>query len=542
MYKEYFGLKEPPFSIAPDPNYLYMSESHREALAHLLYGINSDNGFVLLTGDVGTGKTTVCRCLLQQLPENSNIAFILNPKVTVDELLATVCDELGIEYPKGNSSNKVFIDNINAYLLDANSKGRRTVVIVEEAQNLSPEVLEQIRLLTNLETNQRKLLQIIMLGQPELNLLLSRPELRQLKQRITARYHLGPLTKQELAAYVLHRLSVAGVDRKLFSAPAIDRLFHLSGGVPRMINLLCDRALLGTYVQGKSLVDLPTLNKAAHEVLGGYSDRRKMKKTFSWAIISLLLIVCGAVLAATYFSLKSKLFEGNKTEPPQMNVSQRPADLPLDLAQKMNVSQWPTDLPFDRDQHMAFQALFKQWEVPYTKNMDVCKQARAHGLSCMKGLDSLSSIMKLNRPVVLRLFDEQGSNYYVALTEIKGRTAVIGVGNEARSVALKELEKRWLGDYTLFWRLPPNYRGDIRPGMKGHDVQWIDTRLALVQGRKPLTEETAAYDNQLVTQVKQFQLGEGLVPDGVIGPRTIILLDTAAGSKAPTLVRQQGGT
>ncbi len=169
MYKEYFGLKEPPFSIAPDPNYLYMSDNHREALAHLLYGINSDNGFVLLTGDVGTGKTTVCRCLLQQLPENSNVAFILNPKVTVDELLATVCDELGIGYPKGNSSNKVFIDNINAYLLDANAKGRRTVVIVEEAQNLSPEVLEQIRLLTNLETNQRKLLQIIMLGQPELN-------------------------------------------------------------------------------------------------------------------------------------------------------------------------------------------------------------------------------------------------------------------------------------------------------------------------------------------------------------------------------------
>ena len=219
MYKEYFGLKEPPFSIAPDPNYLYMSDNHREALAHLLYGINSDNGFVLLTGDVGTGKTTVCRCLLQQLPENSNIAFILNPKVTVDELLATICDELGIGYPKGNSSNKVFIDNINAYLIDANTKGRRTVVIVEEAQNLSPEVLEQIRLLTNLETNQRKLLQIIMLGQPELNLLLSRPELRQLKQRITARYHLGPLTKQELAAYVLHRLSVAGVDRKLFPAP-----------------------------------------------------------------------------------------------------------------------------------------------------------------------------------------------------------------------------------------------------------------------------------------------------------------------------------
>src|SRR5512135_825081 len=241
MYKEYFGLKESPFSIAPDPHYLYMSDNHREALAHLLYGINSDNGFVLLTGDVGTGKTTICRCLLQQLPANSNVAFILNPKVTVDELLATICDELGIGYPPGNTSNKVFIDRINAYLLEANTKGQRIVLIVEEAQNLSTEVLEQIRLLTNLETNVRKLLQIIMVGQPELNELLARPELRQLKQRITARYHLRPLTKQELSSYVLHRLSVAGVNRKLFPSSTIDRLYQLSGGIPRVINLLCDR-------------------------------------------------------------------------------------------------------------------------------------------------------------------------------------------------------------------------------------------------------------------------------------------------------------
>lgn len=525
MYKEYFGLKESPFSIAPDPNYLYMSDNHREALAHLLYGINSDNGFVLLTGDVGTGKTTVCRCLLQQLPENSNIAFILNPKVTVDELLANICDELGIGYPKGNSSNKVFIDNINAYLLDVNAKGRRTVVIIEEAQNLSPEVLEQIRLLTNLETNQRKLLQIIMLGQTELNVLLSRPELRQLKQRITARYHLGPITKQELAAYVLHRLSVAGVDRKLFPAPAIDRLFSLSGGVPRMINLLCDRALLGTYVQGKSLVNLPTLNKAAREVFGECGDLVQMKRRPSWLMITLLFIVCGTALAATYFSYKSKLFEGNKAEP-----------------QRLNVSQWPADLPFDRDQRMAFQALFKKWEVPYKKREDVCQQAQAQGLRCLKGLGSLSSIMKLNRPVVLKLFDDQGRNYYVALTGIKGQTAIIEVGDEARGIVLKEIEKRWLGDYTLLWRLPPNYRGDIHSGMKGRDVHWLDTQLAIIQGRKALTGETLAYDNRLVTQVKQFQLVEGLVPDGIIGPQTIIHLSSAAGSKAPTLVQRQGET
>jgi len=526
MYKEYFGLKEPPFSIAPDPHYLYMSDNHREALAHLLYGINSDNGFVLLTGDVGTGKTTVCRCLLAQLPENSNIAFVLNPKVTVDELLATLCDELDIVYPAGNISNKVFIDSINAYLLNANKIGRRTVLIVEEAQNLSPEVLEQIRLLTNLETNERKLLQIIMVGQPELNELLSRPELKQLKQRITARYHLGPLTKQELSAYVLHRLSIAGVNRKLFPSRTIDRLFQLSGGVPRMINLICDRALLGTYVQGKSMVDLPTLNKAAREVFGEHDDCRQMKKKFSWAIISLLLILCGTALAGTYFiGHKPKLFEGNKTGSPQM----------VEL-------KWPADLPMDRDRTMAFQSLFKQWKIPYTNRRDVCQQAQTQGLRCMDGLGSLSSIMKLNRPAVLQLFDDQGKEFYVTLAMIKGRTATIEVGDEIRTVGLKEIEHRWLGNYTLLWRVPANYRGDIRAGMTGPEVQWLDRQLAIIQGRKARSGEVLTYDAQLITEVKKFQISEEMVPDGIVGPQTIIHLNTAAGIKAPRLVQRQGET
>ena len=526
MYKEYFGLKEPPFSIAPDPHYLYMSDNHREALAHLLYGINSDNGFVLLTGDVGTGKTTVCRCLLEQLPENSNIAFILNPKVTVDELLATICDELGIVYPQGNTSNKIFIDSINAYLIDANKECRRTVLIVEEAQNLSPEVLEQIRLLTNLETNERKLLQIIMVGQPELNELLSRPELRQLKQRITARYHLGSLTKQELSAYVLHRLSVAGVNRKLFSPRTIDRLFQLSGGIPRMINLLCDRTLLGTYVQGKSMVDLPTLNKAAREVFGEPGDRRQMKKEFSWVIICLLLIVCGTAMASTYFfSHKSKLAGTNKTG-----------------RQNLNVSPWPTDLAFDRDQLMSFKALFKQWGIPYKNKGDVCQQAMSEGLRCMKGLGSLSSIMKLNSPAVLKLFDDEGKEFYMTLTKLRGRAATIEVGDETRTVDLKEIERRWLGNYTLLWRVPLNYRGDIQPGMTGPDVHWLDTQLAIIQGRKARTEEVLTYDAQLITQVKKFQISEEMLPDGVVGIQTIIHLNNAAGIKAPRLLQRQGET
>src|ERR1035437_6711242 len=209
MYRHHFGLAEAPFSIAPNPRYLYLSRRHQEAIAHLLYGVNGDGGFVLLTGEVGAGKTTVCRYLLEQIPESCDVAYIFNPKLSVAELLSTICAEFGIACPPENASIKIFVDCINAYLLDAHARGRHTVLIIDEAQNLSADVLEQMRLLTNLETDQRKLLQIILLGQPELAAMLERPDLRQLAQRIIARYHLGPLSRQEVTAYVQHRLGIS---------------------------------------------------------------------------------------------------------------------------------------------------------------------------------------------------------------------------------------------------------------------------------------------------------------------------------------------
>ena len=301
MYKEHFGLKEIPFSIAPDPRYLYMSEGHQEALAHLVYGIKGDGGFVLLTGEVGAGKTTVCRCLLEQVPANTDVAFVLNPKMTSAELLAVVCDELGVNYPEDNKSIKVFVDCINAYLLDSHARGRNTVLIIEEAQNLSSDVLEQLRLLTNLETNQRKLLQIIMLGQPELQAKLARPELRQLAQRVTARYHLGSLAKSEIGAYIAHRLAIAGVHSQLFLPSTFGKLFRLSGGVPRLINVICDRALLGAYVQGKERVDGTVIAKAAREVFGEAAAPESRRKVHRWAAAAAVSALCIAVLAVFYF-------------------------------------------------------------------------------------------------------------------------------------------------------------------------------------------------------------------------------------------------
>jgi general secretion pathway protein A len=248
MYTSFFGLNEKPFAITPDPRYLFMSERHGEALAHLVYGVTESGGFMQLTGEVGTGKTTLVRTLLlNRMPENADVAVVLNPQLSALEFLQAICEELGVSVPKDSSSIKVLIDALNQHLLDAHANGRRTILVVDEAQNLAPDVLEEVRLLTNLETSKQKLLQIILIGQPELRELLARNDLRQLAQRITGRYHLEPLTRDETSQYIEHRLKVAGAIGEVFDSAAKREVYKLSSGVPRLINVICDRAMLGAY-------------------------------------------------------------------------------------------------------------------------------------------------------------------------------------------------------------------------------------------------------------------------------------------------------
>src|SRR5215470_6333852 len=299
MYTAHFGLTEAPFSMTPDPRYLYMSERHREALAHLLYGIGEGGGFVQLTGEVGTGKTTLCRCLLEQLPPEVDVALILNPKLTDIELLAAVCDELGIAYPAGTESRKVLVDKLYRYLLDAHGRGRRTVLIIDEAQDLAPDVLEQIRLLTNLETSTWKLLQIILIGQPELIRLLGRDDLRQLAQRVVARYHLSPFALEDTRAYIRHRMEVAGQKEKIFSDAAMRQAHLASRGIPRLINAICDRALLGAYAQDQRRVDGATMRRAAREVLGGPPPSRA---TRLWQWVAAVGTVAAIAVAGIFLS------------------------------------------------------------------------------------------------------------------------------------------------------------------------------------------------------------------------------------------------
>ncbi|HYA11390.1 MAG TPA: AAA family ATPase [Thermodesulfovibrionales bacterium] len=532
MYREYFELKEPPFSIAPDPRYLYMSNQHREALAHLVYGINSDGGFILLTGEVGTGKSTVCRCLLEQIPENFNIALVLNPKLTVEELLATICDELCIDYPKGNTSIKVFVDHINAYLLDAHTKGRKTVLVIEEAQNLSIDVLEQVRLLTNLETNQHKLLQIIMLGQPELKDMLSRQELRQLSQRITARYHLGSLSKQEVSAYVKHRLAVAGARGKLFPPSTIDKLFRLSGGIPRLINLICDRALLGAYVQGRERVDKTTLFKAASEVFG---ENKTKRYPFRWALASLLITGCVVALSAIYYHYQTNPLAIFTSKPVKHATVPEPV-----IEYPRLLLDWPADQEIQTSKELAYQSLFQKWNVIYNPNAgNACKQARTQGLGCLYEQSTLDSLLQLNRPTVFKLYNDQGREFYATLTAITGQNATIVVGTEAKVVDIKEIEKRWYGDYFLLWRMPTDYRSPVLPGQKRRIVQWIDRQLSIIQGRETRSQKNFIFDDTLVREVKRFQLAKGLVPNGIVGPQTIIHLNNEVGSEEPLLINKQ---
>ena len=301
MYTQYFGLREKPFVIAPNPRYLYMSELHREALAHLLYGISGEGCIILLTGDVGAGKTTVCRCLIEQLPEHTDIALVLNPKMTITDLLKTVCEELKIVISDESPSIKTYTDKLNEYLLDAHAKGRNTSLIIDEAQNLDIETLEQLRLLTNLETNTHKLLQIVLIGQPELLTILSNPLLSQINQRITTRYHLTPLQPADVSSYIQHRLSVAGGGTKniIFSKKAINYIIKVSKGIPRVINVLCDRALLGAYAENRDHVNLKTMKKAATEVTAK-PGRRSFNGTTAALTFALLLLSVWLLASSNY--------------------------------------------------------------------------------------------------------------------------------------------------------------------------------------------------------------------------------------------------
>jgi general secretion pathway protein A len=478
--------------------------------------------------------------LLDQIPENSNIAYILNPKLLAGELLAAICDELHIEYPKEDPSIKILIDRIYEYLLEQNAQGRKTVVIIEEAQNLTNDVLEQLRLLTNLETNQRKLMQIIMLGQPELLEILAQPELRQLEQRVTARYHLMPLTQRETAEYVEHRLGVAGARERdpIFTAAALKKVYKYSEGVPRKINLLCDRALLGAYVHNVKTVDGKTVNQAYKEVEGRRNRPNKRRQRIGkdmwlWGAANLVLMIGVIILGYAVYTkpeVVAALFKGEVNAENGSSLS--------DLQSIDFIDTQPAEV----SKRYAYLAVLEKWGTSpqqATVGEDFCERASAYELSCLKRDGNLRSLRHYNRPAVLTLINDKGKTIYAAITAMDDSSARLSVNNNVITVAHKELESRWFGDYTLVWRPPPEYSGNMAPGASGQDVVWLANALAAVNGQSLPDTATVQYDDKLVDKVKSFQLKMGLISDGIAGAQTLIHLNTEANLGVPTLARDE---
>jgi general secretion pathway protein A len=538
MYLSFFGLNEKPFAITPDPRYLYLSERHAEALAHLLYGINEAGGFVQLTGEVGTGKTTIVRSLLAQTPKNAEIALILNPKMTAPEFLLTICEELGIGVPDtATGSLKDLVDILSEYLLRAHAAGHRVVLVVDEAQNLSPEVLEQVRLLTNLETNTQKLLQIILIGQPELRELLSRNELRQLAQRITGRYHLNPLSHEETAAYVRHRLRVAGATTDVFAPQALNAVFSLSQGVPRVINVICDRALLGAYSLDRHRVTGSLVRSAAAEVFG----RRFTPDWLPWAATAVIALVLSGVTFAVW---KAQPWLARPRAVASANAVARDdgaAAVPVALATtprppSPQLAQLLVRHAEDTDTDGAFGKLFGLWGAKYQPNStDPCTQAAALGLACIAERGSFGQLRLYNHPAILLLHEPSGATHQVVLTALDDEQARLDLGG-TQSVSLGELSRYWLGDFVMLWRPASSPVKALSSGMRGAQVRWLRQslqRLHGVQGDAPVSD---VFDGELAGEVREFQRMHQLVVDGIAGVQTqIALAGAVAGTDAPLL-------
>jgi general secretion pathway protein A len=591
MYEQHFTLRQAPFSIAPDPEFLYLSPGHREAFAHLSYGL-TQGGFVLITGEVGTGKTTLLRNLLREMPPDTDVAFILNPRLTVRELLETICDELGITYDHADrASTKHYVDALSAHLLEAHAAGRSTLLIIDEAQNLAPVVLEQIRLLTNLETDKRKLLRIMLLGQPELLDLLARKELRQLAQRITARYHLRGLDRQETEAYVIHRLQRAGGSALIFTRPALRRLYRISRGIPRLINLIADRALLGAYAAGQHRVGWRLIGTASREVLG-LPGRRWQQRI----AVTAALVLLGIPIVTGWFAFTSSdnpvVVTGTRAAAPDAtpaiaDTGSTPESAPIDdgsneiaqdgtptaapsdsraergstastaasLAQRPvtpAVAPLPTpapnasldeftrpDLTSAETQARAYAAAYDRWNADVgsvTADMIPCDLAPRVNLQCLGTTGTWQDVADYDLPAVIELWDTGTTPFYGTVIELEGELVTLALGDQTLTLQTSTLANHWYGSFVILWRTPPDYAGSIRPGDRHPTVAWVRDTLADRERRVAGSLDRSFFDPTLHEAVIAFQRDAGLPPDGVVGPSTWIALIRRADASLPRLV------
>ncbi len=567
MYAKFFGLKHEPFSIAPDPRYLFMSERHREALAHLLYGLDGGGGFVLLSGEIGAGKTTVCRCFLEKIPKRCNVAYIFNPKLTAVELLKAACEEFGIvvELPARPRTASDYLGPINDFLLRTHAVGQNNVLIIDEAQNLSTDVLEYLRLLTNLETSERKLLQIILIGQPELRDILARPELEQLAQRVIARFHLEALSEQETGRYIRHRMMVAGMRKTLpFDRRARRRIHELTRGIPRRINLLCDRALLGAYASGQARVDRRLVNQAAKEVFykpahPGWGSLATWFQS-QWALGALVVgasLLVGAGLTALVTRATRPAVPVNQVVsplPPPMAASERPvlapvaqvASSPVPAATAGAASTFLTHnfnsrfVAVLRTENDAWRELAPLWGLS-VGDKDPCWVAAQNQVQCYRGNTTLAVIRQLDRPVILSLKDEADRPVYALLVGLGPESAKLRMGGQTENVSLVSLATLWRGEFATYWRPPPGFNTKLSEGQSTPMVDHLAAQLAAYLGEPPPGAKVV-FNGALRAKLSTFQMASGLKPDGIPGPTTFMQLNRISGLDEPRLQRPSAST
>ena len=559
MYLEFFGLHERPFTITPDPRYLFMSERHAEALAHLIYGVTESDGFIVLTGEVGTGKTTLVRSLLQRMPEAADVALVLNPQLTALEFLTVILKELDValpEAPEERTSCRALTEKLNEYLLEAHARGRRTIAVVDEAQNLSAEVLEQIRLLTNLETTRHKLLQIVLIGQPELRDLLARADLRQLAQRITARYHLLPLNAGEADRYLEHRLAVAGALQPILNAGAKKRIHGLSQGIPRLMNLITDRALLGAWSREQKQVDAKLVDAAAEEVFGAEPELRVPVARSGDRLIAAavgviavgITIIAAAMLwpdskrevaavAATPAAVQTTTTASEpasepvaQTEVPDNNAAPTTAAAAEEATPEPSLHDW---LQAHRDRTGtadAFAALFAAWQLPAPGDTGRCEAAARVGLRCAADQGALAELLLLDRPAIITLRDLQGEAHQVLLAAQRGGDVMLRASDATVIVPRAALDRFWFGEYLLLWKPAAPDASSFAPGMRGAGILWLRQSLAALSGEaSPGVDGADRYDPDLASQVRDYQRSRRLTVDGLVGQKTQMMINTDLG-------------
>lgn len=572
MYLQFFGLTEAPFSITPDPAFVYLSAAHRDALAHLLYGVGKGGagGFVQLTGEVGTGKTTLCRCLLEQVPQDTIIALILNPMLTPKELLATICEELGIATSGIRDSSKALVDALNARLLHEHAQGRRVVVVIDEAQNLSPDALEQVRLLTNLETAKCKLLQMVLLGQPELRQLLQRQSLRQLAQRITARYHLAPLGEKDTCAYVRHRMQVAGARQNPFKRSAMRALYQRSGGVPRLINIIADRALAGAYARELDSVDASMVHAAANEVQPSESRVHRNPwpgliaatsalllasvSIFMWGVPWMQLQNGGSAASSSSAAMGQAIpaISSGMPEPaqqasvsgqlaPEISVAlplpQPAAPQEVVAAAADSMATAPVDSPgqsapgtevasmdsawLDEQRGLAWRGLAELWQDGKNAHaiQAACDGQTRTGYACLRDQGSWARVQSLGLPVILILHDQ--GDRQVLLRGLRGGRLLLGTGTEPMVFSREALESKWWGEYIVAWPQAPDWPAQI---MRGESGAAVDIVMQMAAQANPAWTGGGVFDAGFESWLVDFQRRHALVADGIIGPRTLLYL------------------